>query len=84
MLYKYLLSALYGPTDYIRTAPKGSTSVIIRKDLWCSPCMQGFKISEKESALRCPKPLCMLEISPEEVLESVSHILCKLKLMVRQ
>jgi heptosyltransferase-2 len=32
--------AVFGPTDYVTTAPFGSNHIIIRKEVACSPCLE--------------------------------------------
>ena len=51
--------ALFGPTDYLQTAPRGPWSRIIHSELECSPCF----------ARKCPLRHhdCMKRIAPEEV-----------------
>lgn len=66
--------AIYGPTDHTRTAPLGSQSQIIRKNLECSPCMYAFAKSEKEVADTCSHRNCMHSIEVDEVVGAVSRI----------
>lgn len=66
------LVALYGPTDYLYTQPKAETSVIIRKELPCAPCMANFVKTEEEAYRDCPIQYeCMKQITVEEVFEAV-------------
>lgn len=67
--------ALYGPTDYTRTAPLGSQNQIIRKNMKCSPCMYAFAKSEKEVADECSHRNCMRAIEVNEVVDAVSRII---------
>ncbi len=61
--------AIYGPTDYHRTAPYGNGHIIIRKDLPCSPC---FKLEGGEMVQNCPYNYrCLNSISVGEVFEAV-------------
>jgi lipopolysaccharide heptosyltransferase II len=69
------LIAIYGPTDYSRTAPLGERSFIIKKDLPCSPCMFNLSITEKYIEETCREPQCMYSIKPNEVFEKVVHVL---------
>ena len=59
--------ALFGPTDYRRTAPRGPWSRTIHRSLECSPCF----------ARRCPLGHhdCMRRITPEEVADEVAVLL---------
>ncbi|MEO6054314.1 MAG: glycosyltransferase family 9 protein, partial [Chthoniobacterales bacterium] len=62
------LLALYGPTDWVFTAPKASTSHIFRHDLPCQPCMKNFAKTEPEALRDCSINIqCMKDISVEEV-----------------
>jgi heptosyltransferase I len=54
------LIALFGPTAPWRTGPCGDHSLVIRKDLACSPCFKK----------KCPTRECMNSITVEEVLKA--------------
>ena len=58
-----------GPTDPHRWWPVGDGHVVLRKTLWCSPCMEGV----------CPLGTheCLMAISVEEMLESVRQQLVR-------
>jgi ADP-heptose:LPS heptosyltransferase len=58
--------AIFGPTDPRKYGPKGRGSVVIRKDLKCSPC---------EQALCRHKHECMRLISADEVFETAKGML---------
>lgn len=60
--------AIYGPTDYRRTAPLGSIHAMIRKGLPCSPC---FKMEGDAQVMACPHHDCLNTIEVEEVLKAV-------------
>jgi lipopolysaccharide heptosyltransferase II len=60
--------AIFGPTDYRRTAPIGAIHTMIRKDLPCSPC---FKMEGDAQVQSCPHHDCLNTISVEEVLQAV-------------
>jgi len=61
--------AIYGPTDYTRTAPLGKKHTIIRKDLNCSPC---FRLNGTKRVENCPYGYkCLKLITVEEVFEVV-------------
>lgn len=62
--------AIYGPTDYTRTAPLGKKQVIIRKDLPCSPCVTMKGTAEVEA---CRNRVCLDSIRVEEVLGAVKR-----------
>lgn len=62
------LVALYGPTDDVYTAPKASTSRVLRVPLPCAPCMKNFAKTEAEALRDCPIEVrCMRELSVDEV-----------------
>ena len=62
--------AIYGPTDYTRTAPLGEKHTVIRKNFTCSPC---FRLDGLEKVENCPYSYkCLNSISVEEVFESVT------------
>lgn len=57
--------AIYGPTDYTRTAPLGKNDLIIRKELNCSPC---FKMDGIEKVENCPYDYkCLKLITVDDV-----------------
>lgn len=53
---------IFGPTDPKRTGPYSDSSIVIRKDLGCSPCYQGKPV-------RCSHLECLNLITVEEVFE---------------
>ena len=57
--------ALFGPTDPLRTGPYGEGHRVIRKGLYCSPCLK------KE----CDTLRCMKEITVDDVFEAVRELL---------
>jgi len=61
--------AIYGPTDYHRTAPYGNKHIILRKDLPCSPC---FRMSGTKEVESCKNRECFNLISVEDVLQAVA------------
>lgn len=63
------LIAIYGPTDYNRTAPLAPTSTVMRADYPCMPC---FKLSGDALVQNCPHQYrCLHYISAEDVYEMV-------------
>lgn len=63
------LLAIYGPTDYRRTAPLAKTSRILRLGLDCSPC---FRLQGDAAVLKCPYQYrCLHELTPEMILEAL-------------
>ena len=62
--------AIYGPTDYTRTTPRGDGHIMIRKNLPCSPC---FRMNGTERVENCPYNYkCLNSISVDEVYEVVT------------
>jgi len=61
--------ALFGPADPERSRPWGRESVVIKKDLPCSPCAK----------ITCKELNCMKSISVEEVLQAVKLQLERMK-----
>jgi len=57
--------ALFGPTDPKRHMPIAKNSVVIKKDLECSPCYKP----------KCKNNKCMELITPEEVLAAIMNLL---------
>lgn len=58
--------AFFGPTDPSRHAPPAVRTVVMRRDLRCSPCYSPH----------CPKDFkCMRDITPEEVFAEVKKFL---------
>ncbi len=56
--------AIFGPTNYIKWAPEGST--VIRRELMCSPCSNFAEIP------LCPRnKKCMKDITPEEIIREI-------------
>jgi len=57
------LIALHGPTDPALSGPNSPFAVILRRDLWCSPCYDASATAE------CPfgNPVCMKSLSPDLV-----------------
>jgi len=64
------VTAIYGPTDYRRTAPLSDQHVVIRHDMPCSPC---FKLEGDDQVHACEHHNCLMTISPEEVLHAISR-----------
>ncbi len=63
-----LVVAIYGPTDYTRTAPLGDKHVVVRKDLSCSPC---YALDGSKKVESCMERICLELIEVEEVLNIV-------------
>ncbi len=57
------LIALHGPTDPALSGPTSPFAVVLRRDLWCSPCYNASATAE------CPfgNPVCMKGLSPDLV-----------------
>lgn len=68
--------AIYGPTDYRRTAPLGKIHTMIRKlDIPCSPC---FKLEGDAQVTTCSHQNCLNTIEVDEVLEAIINKLATL------
>ncbi|MEN2995158.1 MAG: lipopolysaccharide heptosyltransferase I [Thermodesulfovibrio sp.] len=53
--------ALFGPTDPSRTGPFGEGHIVIKSELFCSPCFKKF----------CHEQKCMKDISPQMVYDKI-------------
>lgn len=62
------VAAIYGPTDFRRTAPLGEMHTVIRHELPCSPC---FKLEGDDQVHVCPHHDCLMTITPDEVLNAL-------------
>ena len=73
------VTAIYGPTDFRRTAPIGDSHTVIRHELPCSPC---FKLEGEDAVHACAHHDCLMTIRPEEVLIAIKKTLnsCKSKI----
>lgn len=60
--------AIYGPTDYRRTAPLGAIHTMVRKGLACSPC---FKLEGDAAVQSCPHHDCLNTIEVDEVYRAI-------------
>jgi lipopolysaccharide heptosyltransferase II len=58
------LVALFGPTSAVRHMPPIKNSIVIKKDLDCSPCYKP----------RCRSMRCMFEITVDEVFEAIRKL----------
>ncbi len=58
--------AIFGPSDPIRWAPKGSEVRIVRKAVFCSPC-------EREAMSRCDSRHCLSGIPSYDVFRAVAQ-----------
>jgi heptosyltransferase-2 len=60
--------AIYGPTDFNRTAPLGKQHTMVRHAMPCSPC---FKLEGDEQVHLCRHHDCLMTISADEVFYQV-------------
>jgi ADP-heptose:LPS heptosyltransferase len=69
------LIALHGPTDPALSGPTSPSAVILRRELWCSPCYDASATAE------CPfgNPVCMKSLSPDLVFEAARAQLRRFK-----
>ena len=65
------VAAIYGPTDFRRTAPLGDRHMVIRHQLPCSLC---FRLEGDDQVHACPHHDCLMTITPEEVLNAIGRI----------
>lgn len=65
------VAAIYGPTDFRRTAPLGDRHMVIRHELPCSPC---FRLEGDDQVHACPHHDCLMTITPEEVFNAIVRI----------
>jgi ADP-heptose:LPS heptosyltransferase len=56
---------IYGPKDPVIYGPYNGKAVVVRKELWCSPCKKRT----------CPDPECMTSILPEDVFHAVNKLM---------
>ncbi len=63
--------AIYGPTDFNRTAPLGKQHTVIRHAMPCSPC---FKLEGDEQVHLCPHHDCLMTIRADEVFYQVQKV----------
>src|SRR5262249_46287935 len=66
------VTAIYGPTDFRRTAPIGDLHTVIRHEMPCSPC---FKLEGDDAVHACTPHNCLMTIGPEEVLIGITKTL---------
>lgn len=59
--------AIFGPKDPIIYGPYNERSIVVRKDIECSPCTRRT----------CDDPICITDIAPEEVFEAARGLLAK-------
>lgn len=64
---KVPIIAFFGPTDPVRHMPPILKSVVLRRDLKCSPCYSGYcKIKTHD---------CMKQITPEQVVQKILELM---------
>jgi lipopolysaccharide heptosyltransferase II len=64
------VAAIYGPTDFRRTAPLDDRHTVIRHELPCSPC---FKLEGDDQVQACPHHDCLMTITTDEVLHAITR-----------
>lgn len=69
------LIALYGPTDYTRTAPLASTTHVLHSRNDCWRTMYGFQGSEKKIDKQYPNYYCMNGITVNQVMATLMSLL---------
>ncbi|GAC1431117.1 MAG: lipopolysaccharide heptosyltransferase II [Chloroflexota bacterium] len=66
--------SLYGPTDPRLSGPHpgpAQPAVVLRKGIFCSPCYNHYETAE----CRFGNPVCMIDITPREVLAATRRVL---------
>jgi lipopolysaccharide heptosyltransferase II len=59
--------ALHGPTDPAQSGPTARDAIVLRHELWCSPCYDSSATAE----CRFGNPVCMKELAPGMVFAAV-------------
>jgi heptosyltransferase-2 len=64
---------IFGPTDHVRTAPRGRGNLVVRRGISCSPCFSIRKVGQK---IRCihEKRICLTDLLPENVMDEIEPI----------
>ena len=65
--------ALHGPTEPAQSGPTGDLALILRHQLWCSPCYDSSATAE----CRFGNPVCMKLISPDDVFAAARQQLAR-------
>ena len=68
------LVAIYGPTDYRRTAPRGEHCMVVRRPIECSPCIL---FRGEQTALNCSHKNCIRSVSVDDVFQAVCTLLAR-------
>jgi lipopolysaccharide heptosyltransferase II len=70
--------SVYGPTDPKRLAPRGAWHRTVVHDTPCAPCYTPDTVHQEDvTVCRQGSPICMLEVTPEDVLDAASDLLHK-------
>lgn len=69
--------ALHGPTDPAISGPTTPDAIVLRHDLWCSPCYDASATAE----CRFGNPVCMKSLAPEDVYRVARRRLASLGLV---
>jgi ADP-heptose:LPS heptosyltransferase len=72
---KVPLIALYGPTDYTRTAPLASSTRVLHSRTDCWRKMYGFQGSERQIEKQYPNYYCMSGITVNQVMKALQILL---------
>jgi heptosyltransferase-2 len=64
---------IFGPTDHVRTAPRGRGNLVVRRGISCSPCFSIRKVGQK---IRCihEKRICLTDLLPENVMDEIEPV----------
>ncbi|NTV53700.1 MAG: lipopolysaccharide heptosyltransferase II [Candidatus Firestonebacteria bacterium] len=70
--------SIYGPTDPKRLAPRGAWHRVVRHEVSCAPCYTPDTVHQEDvTVCRRGSPVCMLEVTPEAVLDAAEELLHK-------
>lgn len=70
-----LVVGLYGPTDPIISGPLGRDAIVVRQDIWCSPCYNASATAD----CRFNNPVCMKALVPDMVFAAARKQLARWK-----
>ena len=64
---------IFGPTDYKRTAPYSKNSLVVRKEMPCSPCLK-YPFHSVSSKIKCNRNFeCLRKIKVEDVIKKIDE-----------
>lgn len=63
---------IFGPTDHVRTAPRGNGNLVVRRGISCSPCFSSHRVGKKIQCIH-KKRICLVDLLPEEVMAQIER-----------